>query len=480
MNSFFRWFWANFYKLGLAFEKRNIDKEYDKLSICDQMSVHQIEELQFQRLKEILLFVDKNVPYYQKIFREYNFNPQEFYDIKELEKLPYMDKEIVKANTEMLLAPAFRANKIERMTGGSTGEKLKIYYGPQSLDVTAAIVMRCQSWAGKKIGDRAVHFSSNIFKDISWRDALREWMKCTVLHRKNILLDVFDDRTFDRVLDLLSDYHPYIVQGFPSIAYAIARYAEKKKYNIKGLFQIYESTGETLYDFQREKIEEVFGCELFNRYGDAEFGIIAYECNLHKGLHVQSDVVYVETPVIEDGGKPEIVVTSLTNYVMPLIRYRTGDLAQLSKVPCECGLPYPRLEQMQGRIHDFISLDGGVELSTTYLLDLFDRFGGVNDFQVCVLEGCLNVYILLDGVMSLETLKEIQKSLSEDTRYQLKISIHIVKKLQVTSAGKFRYIIGENTHYELDNQVEIYKDKNGTIDVENGETCFPVVSWTTK
>ena len=469
-------FWERLYCLGLYFTKRNIDSESRALIKHDTMTTDDIKKLQMSRLKEILCYAGDNIPYYQRVFAECNFNPNDFASLEDLQKLPYLDKDIVNQVSDELINPKLRDEKIPRKTGGSTGNKLVVYYDPKSLDITAAVVQRCLLWTGKQKGDKEVHFSSNVNINISWKDKIREWAKCLALHRKNIFLDVFNDDTFEHILDELEHYHPYLVQGFPSIAYALAKYAERVGRDVKNIFTVYESTGETVYSFQREKIEKIFDCELFDRYGNAEFGVIAYECQEHDGLHVQSDVVYVETPILANGGKSEIVVTTLTNHIMPLIRYRTGDLAELVDKSCPCGLPYPKLSKMQGRIHDFLKIDDGLEASTTFFLDLFDRYGGFNDFQIQKHNDGLHIYVHPLAELQLDSLKEFQKTLYESLQEKIKINIHIVPRLLTTSAGKFRYIIGDNIQYDLSSQEEIAYNITGRIDCHNECMNFPVVN----
>src|SRR5207302_1711333 len=96
-----------------------------------------------------------------------------------------------------------------------------------------------------------------------------------------------------------------------------------------------------------------FGCPVFDRYGCREVGNIAHECSAHRGLHVHSDINVVELLVGDRPAAPEtagdVVLTNLTNFVMPIIRYDLGDQAVASASVCTCGRHGPLLERIVGR-----------------------------------------------------------------------------------------------------------------------------------
>ena len=464
------------YKLAEKGTKRAIGDKLMELKGHEQMPAEEIEKLQLHKMKQILKYAYANIPYYKMVFDECGLIPEQFARLSDLERLPYLTKDIIKENETLFSNKNTSATKILRKTGGSTGNKLLVYYDQTALDKTAAVTARCLAWTGKKPGDKEVHFSSNIHDDIPLRDYLKEKAKCFALNRINITLDTFDSKSFTNILQQIKGIKPVLIQGFPSIAYELACYAEKNEIDMRQSFKIYESTGETLYDFQREKIETVFGCEVYNRYGDAEFGIIAYECHYHTGLHIQSDILHLETPACQEleYKQNEIVVTTLTNYMMPLIRYKTGDLGTIDKSHCKCGLPYPRLVNLQGRIHDFLVLDDGREISTSFILDLVDKHGGINNFQVKKSEAGLAVYLMLDKDSSLDKLKSLQEAIAAKLHLQKeKIMLVIVDKLQLTPAGKFRYVVEKDM--ELAGKRTLVKNKFGEICDCSTKNYFPEI-----
>src|SRR4029079_2619649 len=120
------------------------------------------------------------------------------------------------------------------------------------------------------------------------------------------------------------------------------------------------ATAEVLDPEDRAVIEEVFGCRVFNRYGCREVSVIASECESHSGLHVMAEGLYVEVVDSERMSKlcdekvGSILITDLLNFVMPLIRYRIGDLGSWMNGPCPCGPSLPRLREVSGRVTEFL------------------------------------------------------------------------------------------------------------------------------
>jgi phenylacetate-CoA ligase len=105
-----------------------------------------------------------------------------------------------------------------------------------------------------------------------------------------------------------------------------------------------------LHDFERDLIEEVFGCKVTNRYVATEVSLIASECEAHQGLHVNMDTLHFECLWAASrssrrdrsrGGH------DLTNHGMPFIRYLVGDTARMADKPCTCGRTYPLVASLE-------------------------------------------------------------------------------------------------------------------------------------
>ena len=167
-----------------------------------------------------------------------------------------------------------------------------------------------------------------------------------------------------------------MVHAHPSTIYALALWA-KKNDKSKRIFNVFESSGELLDAKKRAVISDVLQCKVVDRYGLAEFGVVAYQLDDNENLQVFDSFVYPEAKVFDSEAQaPELVFTGLTNYFMPLIRYRTGDRGEV--VESQQGM---FISNIAGRIHDLVVINN-VQYPTHYVQDVLDRIGGVQEFQI--------------------------------------------------------------------------------------------------
>ncbi len=116
----------------------------------------------------------------------------------------------------------------------------------------------------------------------------------------------------------------------------------------------------------RQKLEELFGIKCFNSYGLSEMNGpgVAFECEYRDGMHIWEDgfipeIIDPETgDVLPDGELGELVLTNLTRKAMPILRYRTRDLAHLYDGVCRCGRQHRRLSRIKGRTDDMMIING--------------------------------------------------------------------------------------------------------------------------
>jgi phenylacetate-CoA ligase len=143
----------------------------------------------------------------------------------------------------------------------------------------------------------------------------------------------------------------------------------------------------------RTLIQEVFGGRIIDRYSSEEFGYIALQCPVHDHLHVCSPSLVVEV-VDEEGnacdvGVPgRVLVTSLHNFAMPLIRYDIGDIAEFGE-PCDSGFNWPVLNQVNGRIRDSITLPNGEFRLVTFFDSKMLGTRKLRDYQIVLFENAI-------------------------------------------------------------------------------------------
>lgn len=333
-------------------------------------------------LIRMLQHAGENVPYYRDLFSRVSFNPESLRkDIAYLETLPYLTKEIIREQGDRLYSKSL--NEIRHYvckTGGSTGLSCHIAYDQIAADYSSAVTQYVRERAGNYKYRSELHFACRFPDEREKVWPTREDFKCFAMNRSNIFFDRIDDKGLEEIWQTLKRRRPYMVHAHPSTIYALACYI-KRQYGSGKTFEVFESSGELLEEYMRDAIAEVLRCRVVDRYGLAEFGVMAYELSGHEaGMQVLDSEGWPESR-LTGNGVHELVLTSFRNALMPLIRYATGDLARVEQR--EDGF---YLADVTGRIHDVVCL-AGVAYPTHHIQDMLDfRVGGIQEFQIDVRE----------------------------------------------------------------------------------------------
>jgi len=145
--------------------------------------------------------------------------------------------------------------------------------------------------------------------------------------------------------------------------------------------------GEGITPRTRAELEAFWGAPLCMTYASTEAAtILAFECTHRRGYHVNEFDFYVEIADHDSEGYGEIVLTTANRRVMPLIRYRTGDVSRWLPEPCPCGLPFRRLSTLRGRLDEQVSCAWG-NLHPNFFEPLLSEVPGLgSDWQVALYE----------------------------------------------------------------------------------------------
>ena len=247
---------------------------------------------QFARLKALLRNADDTVPYYRDLFRRLGFDPRAMTALTDLERLPFLTKADIRANTESLKSTA--ATGLARSnTGGSSGEPLVFFLGKERVSHDVAAKWRATRWWGVDIGDREiVVWGSPI--ELHAQDFVRR-LRDIVLRTRLLPAFEMSDAKLDSFVASIRDVRPSMLFGYPSALARIARHAEARGIRLNALgIKVAFVTSERLYDDQRAAIEAQFGCPVANGYGGRDAGFIAHACP-QGGMHITAEDIIVET-----------------------------------------------------------------------------------------------------------------------------------------------------------------------------------------
>jgi phenylacetate-CoA ligase len=341
---------------------------------------------------ETVRLAGKEVPYYRDLFTRTGFDPASLArDPKFLNDIPFLTKDIIRSEGERMLRNDHAAHRKHlAKTGGATGPSALIFYDQDAADWSSAVTRYARTLIGAGPMRSELHFASKFPEEFPWKARMREHVKCLSNNRYNIFFSSFEPNELEDIWQRIKSIRPYLVHGHPSTLYQLALHVEAK-YGGGRAFDIFESSGELLEKKQREAISRVFNCRVIDRYGLAEIGVTAYQTNPQRsGLMVFDpfawpEIIPAETgadmPEVDGAQTGELVFTALKNRVMPLIRYRPGDMATLRETPAGFVI-----EEIVGRVHDVVEI-AGRRVPTHYIQDLLDRIGGVKEFQIEIREG---------------------------------------------------------------------------------------------
>ena len=334
-------------------------KEFERTQYLPEAA---LRHLQWSRLQTLLEHAYLRCSFYRRRFELAGLFPADIRSLDDLRALPPLEKRDIQGlGSEMMARDWPAADLIRNQTGGSTGTPVTFYLDRTRKCSRAAATLRHNRWAGWEYGDRtAVIWGAPRDKPADgWRSRLRGW-----LLREPLWLDAasLTERSMDEFHAALLRYRPRVIQAYARSAVLFARYLEVRGLTPHRPHAIITSA-EVLEDDERNLLERVFGCGVFNRYGCREVSVIASECEAHAGLHTMAEGLYLEIETPNGPARPgesgDILVTDLLNFAMPLIRYRIGDVGSWAAGLCPCGRGLPRLERIAGRVTDFLVGDDG-------------------------------------------------------------------------------------------------------------------------
>jgi len=403
-------------------------------------------------LSEILEHCKKNVPYYGNIFDSLgdielrNGDP-----IDIIRKIPPMTKEIIRRHFQDLQSKDLYKRKwYYNTSGGSTGEPIRLIQDKEYQDIATAVTNLYYWLIGHEIGKAMVQLWGSERDILEGGVGLKARIKS---HFWNIrLMNAFrmTPEKMKQYLFLLDSSPPDLVLAYAQSIYELALFAERNGIRVAPQRTIMTSAG-TLYPFMREKIEGVFRGKVFNQYGSREVAAIGCEHPGSGGLWVAPWGCYVEIVDEYDNPVPpgvegDILVTSLINFAMPLIRYKIGDRGVLSPdSTTPSGLRGQILLKVSGRNVDMFKCRDGTLIDGEYFTHLLYFRDWVRKFQF------IQKDFDLVAVNMVKTGEDVPDNDLEDISRKIQVLLgkgcrveyNFVEDIFPSPSGKYRYTISE-------------------------------------
>ncbi len=321
-----------------------------------------LEELQLRRLQTTLERLDQRVPFYRQKFAEAKVGPRDINSLAELRRLPFTTgADLRTVYPDELLAVSREEPVRLHTSSGTTGKPKALFFSREDVNNAAELIAR-----------------SLVSTGITGKDVFQNMMSYglftggLVMHygaeKVGCLVIPSGPGTSERQLMLMQDFRVTAVHILPSYALYFANFLEQKKVNPRTDLSLRKAFvgAEPHSEETRRRIEEAFGCDVYNSYGLTEMNGpgVAFECEHKAGMHLWEDNFILEIidpktgEPLPDGQTGELVLTTLKREAMPIVRYRTRDITSVIPEPCRCGRTHRRIARITGRSDDMLIIRG--------------------------------------------------------------------------------------------------------------------------
>jgi phenylacetate-CoA ligase len=408
----------------------------------NKLPLEEIQRFQLERIRFLLVYVSKNVPYYEQLFKEIGLDSPQNLNWDDYARIPLLTKDIIREEQENLISRQFKESELRKTaTGGTTASPIPFYSDWNSMYRKRSATIAFDKWLGYKPGFQSAYLWQ-ARQDMIDLKGLKQKILNTLVHRNLFLAgSPLDELIMEKYYQKLKALSPKLLQAYPGPLEIFAQFLIDNGYHLD--IPAISTTAEPLYDHQSRLIEKVFGGKPFNWYGAREAGRIASECKEHNGMHINAYGLYLEINQASYGEKGfgSIILTDLWNIGMPMLRYEIGDVGIMTDKPCACGCQLPRLKDMYGRVNDTFVNSKGQKIPGVWFPNQFVRScdeikqmqvlqHGIKVFELCIvkadnftedtvrwLKDKLDEFMQEDNVVTITYVPEIPKERSGKVRF---------------------------------------------------------------
>ncbi|MDF2890733.1 MAG: coenzyme synthetase-like protein [Clostridia bacterium] len=370
----------------------------------NKMGIEDIKKLQHERFKKLFNYGRENSEYlfkkYEGLAVEPNYSEIPISTKKEL--MENFNQWITDKDVTLEKVNAFMEDKdnIGRMflgkylvctTSGSTGIPAVVLYDKTAMNVMDAMsFVRATAhkedfWKLIKAGGKSAAIYATEGFYLGYSSVRRKQMQNPRKAKQLGIFSVFSP--LHEIVSKLNDFQPALLGGYPT---AVELLIEEKRAGRLKIHPVFINTGgEYLSPELAQELRTVFGCHVQTNYGSTEGGMMAFQC-VEGHLHINSDWLIIEpvdenrNPVPDGVLSHAVLITNLSNFTQPIIRYEISDRVILYKEQCKCGNPMPYIE-VEGRTDDILYFVEGEEkigIAPLAIYALLKETEGIMRFQV--------------------------------------------------------------------------------------------------
>lgn len=392
----------------------------------------EISAKQNQAFKKHIDFISKNSKYYQKVLDKQGISFDEINDLSDLNKIPITKK----TDVEQFNSEFWGVEKKEIVefvtTSGTLGNPISVVLSKADQKRLAHNESRSLAMCGIDAND-TIQITTTL--DKRFMAGMAYYLGATDMGAA-VVRSGIGDPSFQ--WDNIQRFEPTVLIAVPSFAYKLGQFllsigVNPKTTSIKKIVCIGEPIRNS--DFSpntlNKKLSELWDKELFSTYASTEMATAFTECKHGKGGHLLPELMHLE--VLDDNDQPtkngeigELVVTPFGIEGMPLLRYKTGDLARLYTEPCACGRNTPRIGPIEGRKDQMIKLKG-TTLFPQQIENILNSFKDLDNYIMELNSDDLDLDmldIIFPNDIDIELLSEVKTEL----RQKLRVNPNVIQK----------------------------------------------------
>ncbi len=398
-------------------------------------SKEEMDAYQFQKLRFLLTESYEGVEYYRELFKKIGFQPEkDFQKLTDLQQIPTLSKATAREVRPFLDNPKYLKNAMKLRTSGSTGQPFEINVSENAWIVEQGVVWRHWKWSGYNFRDRMAIVRSYVPKGDAWF----KWNRMNNF----IYFSPFqlNDSNISKYLNQMMKMNVTILRGYPSSVATIADYVKRTNHPIPK-FKFILVASEVLTDTDRFLIEKTLKAPVTNHYGLADVCVMMGDCEKHEGLHNYDEYSYLELMDTDNMNEKRIVGTHLHNLATPLIRYETGDIAELADKPCSCGKTLPTIKNIGGRKDVKLRTPEGYEVPTVNFYTMFETFQDVSRWQIVQHRLDFIEFIVKTPYLAPERIEQLRHAIYDRLPKSIEVDISINKDFVQKGEGKINTVM---------------------------------------
>lgn len=327
-----------------------------------------LESYQLKQLAIVLSHAYRTIPFYRARFDNAGINPQKVHSGDQLRQIPVLTRQEVQKAGQALLSndiPRSHGSTFETSTTGATGLPVKVTNTSLASHFWKVLYLREHEWHNRDLSQMitAIRFAKpgtamppQGLQAKVWGTPEHGTFKTGPAALLNVQCSAAEQA------DWLCRQKPGYLASYPSNILSLANHFIAEGKTLPSLLQV-RTVGEILGPDVRQACRDAWNVPVVDMYSCQELGIIALQCPEHEHYHVQSESLIVE--ILNDQDQPcmpgetgRVVISTLHNFAMPLIRYELGDYAKVGE-PCSCGRNLQVLSQILGRQRNLLCLPDG-------------------------------------------------------------------------------------------------------------------------